>query len=451
MKNIFILTHSFPPKNIVGALRPFRLAKHIGRKGWRCVVITKAPDIHNSHDFSLLKELSPNTIIKYLYKPITITNNEIDNFYKIFDENKLKKIEKSLWKYRYFRSIQGNMEILFNKYILTPDIDILHVPNLIKKVYETLDKTDDNLIFTTSPSHSIHLAGYFLSKYQGIPWVADFRDPWDHYTEKGHYDLTNPLERFMESKAIKQADAVISTTETNTKNLLNKHHDLNKNKFYTITNSYDESKVNIPAKKDPEKFIISYTGIFYSEKDPFTFFRALRSWFDVLDDINKKKYKKILQVQLIGSQNRAVEKVINDLRLNDVVRFIDRVPHEEAIRLTKASDMALICSGIGNKTRPGWLLSKLFEYLGCRIPILAVCREGDMANIIRETNSGYVITSENHQAIYSILEKEIEKKISGAKNSDFTFSGVEQFEDKQVMSNMISIIEKTLQNIKQPI
>ena len=47
---------------------------------------------------------------------------------------------------------------------------------------------------------------------------------------------------------------------------------------------------------------------------------------------------------------------------------------EEA--MLRESDMALIATGLGNQTRPGWLPSKLFEYLGCRIPILAIAARG---------------------------------------------------------------------------
>lgn len=443
MKNIFILTNSFPPQNIVGALRPYRLAKRIGHHGWRCIIITKPPMDTNSLDFSLLEELTPDTIIQYLYKT---------DFIRMDDKN---KIQESIYKYRkhsgnkpfrenrLFESIRGNLRILLDQYLLVPDMDILHVSTYIKNVNSILKISEDNVILTTSPSHSIHMAGYFLSK-KGLPWVADFRDPWDNYPETGHYELLNPIERMMEKMVIEQADAVISTTRTNTDNLVKKHSQISQKKFFTITNSYDKEKVDIPATKDPNKFVISYTGIFYAEKDPFTFFRALRSWLNVLNDKEKDKIEKILRIQLIGSKSKAVLKMVNDLKIDHVVRFVDRVSHEEAIRLTKTSDMVLISSGIGSKTRPGWLLSKLFEYLGCRIPILAICREGEMAKIIRETNSGYVITSEDHKAIHSILEKEINGKLTGNTNGNFTFVGVDQYEEKHTISQMINIIENVL-------
>ena len=162
-----------------------------------------------------------------------------------------------------------------------------------------------------------------------------------------------------------------------------------------------------------------------------------------MDARTRKRYEELLRVQLIGSRSTAVERTIADNQIQDVVVIIDRVPHKEAVRLTKSSDMVLISTGIGGRTRPGWLPSKLFEYLGCRVPILAITREGDTARIIRETNSGYVVTSEDHEAIHRILETEIQRKFQENvpdNTSGFTFDGVDEFEEKHVISKMVKII-----------
>lgn len=443
MKTIYIITPSFPPDSKVGALRPFRLAKHVTDAAWKAEIITNLPQVEYSHNWDLLNTLNSNTRIHHIFQSKSLNIDNHDSINRFFSTYKQRK--NSIKKNRLIARLFGNFEDILNK-ALVPDIDILRVPFFLHKLSQAFNYNMKNIILTTSPPHSIHLTGLLFSKINKVPWVADFRDPWDSYPVTGNIEIANPLERIMERVVIENADAVISTTQTYNKNLINKHSDFDSNKFFTITNSFDESKVAVSVKTDPEKFVISYTGIFYPDKDPFTFFRALRSWFDKLDIKKKKKYKKILRVQLIGSQKITVGKIINGLNLNSVVRFIDRVPHDRAVQLTKASDMVLISSGIGKKSRPGWLPSKLFEYLGCRVPILAVCREGEMAKIIRETKSGYVIPSEDHKTIHSILEKEIERKLSGKKNTDFTFNGVECFEEKNVMPDMIKIIEKVLDN-----
>jgi glycosyltransferase involved in cell wall biosynthesis len=245
---------------------------------------------------------------------------------------------------------------------------------------------------------------------------------------------------------IRTADAIISTTNANTEILRNQFPRVDPEKFFTVTNCYTEELVQGETEKCKDKFIISYTGIFYDKKDPFTFFRALKNWFDGMDARTRKRYKELLRVQLIGSRSPAVERTINGLELQDVVVVIDRVPHAEAVRLTKSSDMVLISTGIGGRTRPGWLPSKLFEYLGCRVPILAITREGETARVIRKTNSGYVVTAEDHGAIRRILETEIQRKFPRGvpvNAPEFTFDGVAEFEERTVVSKMVEIIQKT--------
>ena len=243
---------------------------------------------------------------------------------------------------------------------------------------------------------------------------------------------------------MKTADAVISTTETNTRILRERHPSLSPGKFWTVTNSFDARMVEVPAHGDPDHFVISYTGIFYPEKDPYTFFRALRSWFDAMRPEARERMERLLQVRLIGTPQDVTRSVVSSLGLDGVVQFVDRVPHPEAIRLTKQSDLVLVSIGLGHRTRPGWLPSKLFEYLGCGVPILAIGREGETMETIRKTNSGYVITSEDHAAVHRILEEEIRRKFDGGTSGSerrFTFTGVEEYEERNVFRRMVRILD----------
>ena len=444
LKTLFLITHQFPPKNIVGALRPFRLAREIGGRRWRVVIITHLPSLRDSLDFSLLNELSPGTHIHYIDKANPLIINHKDCYDWIFQNNFKRRFEKILHKHRILYRVWGaGLDIL--RKMVVPDVDLVSVPFYILKVHRLIKKAKNPVLFTTSPPHSIHLAGLILSQFNKIPWIADFRDPWDHYPTRQNFEIENPVEKFLEKKVVVAADAIISTTKTNTHILKQRHPELPREKFYTVTNCFEKNKCSVEGITDPNKFVISYTGIFYPEKDPFTFFRALRSWIDQLGPEKKTWVENVLEVKLIGSKTSVVEKVIEELNLKKVVTFIKRVPHQEAVRLTKGSDLVLISSGLGKKTRPGWLPSKLFEYLGCKVPILAIIPEGEMAQIIRKTNSGYVVTSEDHPKIHNILEAELQRKFSKKSfpfvEEKFSFEKIEAYEVKRVVGDMINIIE----------
>jgi glycosyltransferase involved in cell wall biosynthesis len=446
MKTIFILTSSFPPKNIVGALRPFRLAKNIGREGWKVVIITQKSK-KSVLDYSLLNELTELTEIHYVNSNLPILCDKIKLNKSFKSKKNYNSIENSTnKKKKFFASVSGFIKDTLNK-ILIPDTNIIWILLYFFKFLKSFDENKETIILTTSPPHSIHLAGLLISTIKNIPWIVDFRDPWDNFHQTGYNSIKNPLERLMELLVVKKANIIISSTYTYTKNLSNRHINIDKSKFHTVTNCFEKKIVSVPVNLDSDKFVISYTGILYPNKDPFTFFRALRSFLDQLDYKKRKIYKNIIKIQLIGSKNNSIKNVIKELRLEEVIKFIDRVQYYEAIRLTKGSDLVLLLTGLGHRTRPGWLPVKLFEYLGCKKPILAIIREGEAAGIIRATNSGYIVSSEDHQKIHKILEKEIQKKLNKdqtAPNDVFTFDKVENYEECYVMGKMISVISHAL-------
>lgn len=438
-KKLILITRNFPPSNIVGALRPFRLAKYAAGEGWSPVVLTFRPEEAWALDSGLLKELSPDTEIRYVDRPEisparlnvaaggddpTSTGGRKDM--GMVDRMGLDHIKK--WTAKF----------------IGVDPDVFWVPAIARAVLKKLDPADRNVLVTTSPPHSIHVAGLIVARAKKIPWVVDFRDPWDQYPTTGRYEIRHPIGRLLERTVVKTADAVISTTETNTRILRERHPSLSPGKFCTVTNSFDARMVEVPAHGDPDHFVISYTGIFYPEKDPYTFFRALRSWFDAMRPEARERMERLLRVKLIGTPGGVTRRMVSGLGLDGVVRFVDRVPHPEAIRLTKQSDLVLVSIGLGQRTRPGWLPSKLFEYLGCGVPILAIGREGEMMETIRKTNSGYVITSEDHAAVHRILEEEIRRKFDGGAPrpvGPFTFTGVEEYEEREVFRRMVRILD----------
>jgi glycosyltransferase involved in cell wall biosynthesis len=438
-KKLILITRNFPPSNIVGALRPFRLVKYAGGEGWSPVVLTFCPEEEWAFDSGLLAELSPDTEIHCVDRPVASPASlEIAGCGNASTRTCGKKGKRMMGR----KGLDHIRKWTANSFGADPDV--FWAPTLARAVLKNLDTTDRNVLVTTSPPHSIHLAGLMVARARKIPWVVDLRDPWDPYPITGRYESRNPIRRYIERTILKTADAVISTTETNTRILREQHASLPPGKFWTVTNSFDAGKVGIPASGDPAHFVISYTGIFYPEKDPYTFFRALRSWFDAMQPEARKRMERLLRVRLIGTPGGVTRGVVSSLGLDGVVQFVDRVSHPEAIRLTKQSDLVLLSTGLGHRTRPGWLPSKLFEYLGCGVPIMAIGREGEMMETIRRTNSGYVITSEDHAAVHRILEEEIRRKFDGGAPGPerrFTFTGVEEYEERKVIQRMIRILD----------
>lgn len=422
----------------MGAFRPFRLVRYLEKSGIHCRVITTWPPAETALDFHHLTELSRQTRIHYLYKNLKFVGGADP---KALFAAERSTNHKAIRSYRPMNRLREGMQELSQRWI-KPDADLKHAPAYIIKAMQLIPESRPQVILTTSPPHSIHAAGLVLARWWSLPWMVDFRDPWDDFVQSGQPGLANPFEHRLKHRIVNAASAVISTTRTYSQNLINERYTRDTGKFHTVTNCFDAQLARGPARKDPERFIISYVGIFYPHKDPYTFFRALRTWLDRLRRDKRETVERKMRVQLIGSSEPSTRKMVAALGLGDVVKFFGRLPHREAIRRLRQSDMALLSTGFGNQTRPGWLPSKLFEYLGCRIPILAITLDGEAAEIIRQTDSGYVVTTENHANIGRILGTEFDRKFGDNYHNgkQFSFAGANQYEESRVMAKMTDII-----------
>ena len=80
-----------------------------------------------------------------------------------------------------------------------------------------------------------------MKRATGIPWVADFRDPW---TGRLSYAPPTPLHHrlhlALERSCLREADAVVVTTPETRDDFLARHRGLSPGKFHVIPNGFDE-------------------------------------------------------------------------------------------------------------------------------------------------------------------------------------------------------------------
>ena len=70
-------------------------------------------------------------------------------------------------------------------------------------------------IVSTGPPHSMHLIARKLSLATGIPWVADFRDPWTRMFYFKHLGLTGRSERRhhkLEKQVLDDASVIVAVS-----------------------------------------------------------------------------------------------------------------------------------------------------------------------------------------------------------------------------------------------
>ena len=120
-----------------------------------------------------------------------------------------------------------------------------------------------------------------------------------------------------------------------------------------------------------------------------------------------------ISLKIIGNIDLSTKDILNKYHLLEVTDVTGRVNHLEAIKIAKSSDLLLLLMGTTELTPKGWIPSKLIEYIACGKTILGIVPEGEAAEIIRKTNTGYVITNEDEEEIMNIIKKEHDRKNAG--------------------------------------
>jgi glycosyltransferase involved in cell wall biosynthesis len=121
-------------------------------------------------------------------------------------------------------------------------------------------------------------------------------------------------------------------------------------------------------------------------------------------------------LKIIGNIDGSTKEILRKFHLLEVTDVVGRVNHEKAIKIAKSSDLLLLLMGTTELTPKGWIPSKLIEYIACGKTILGIVPEGEAASIIRKTRTGFVVTSEDEEAIVNIIKKEYERKKAGIKS-----------------------------------
>ena len=233
-------------------------------------------------------------------------------------------------------------------------------------------------IVTTSPPITSHLVGRQAKRILGCPWIADLRDLWTQNLGTGGPQF---LQRGLEKRTFKDADALVTVSEPWVERLRERYH--NKT-IRAIPNGFDPDDYCSPAPSLTRDFTISYTGQLYQDqRDP-------TALFEVLCDLLKEGSISAddLRVRFYGSVEAWLPSLIKKYGLEAVVELHGPVPRKDVMVRQRESQILLILPW-SDPRETGHHSAKLFEYFAAARPILAVGgSRGVLTQALEETSAG---------------------------------------------------------------
>lgn len=397
MKRVLIITYYWPPSGGSGVQRWVKFAKYLPKEGWQPVIYTPENPELTTIDKTLAAEIPPEAeVVKtHIFEPYGIyrklmgkgSSTDLKALTSAgSDGNEVNPVNggKKSWKQKLSLYIRGNFFI--------PDPRIMWVRPSVKFLKSYLKKHPVDAIVSTGPPQSMHLIGLELSKATGLPWLADFRDPWTKIFYFKHLELTPRSEakhQALEKKVVDGATRVIAVSPMVKKDF----EAITSTPVELITNGFDEEDFNDPFEAD-EYFNITHTGLFASDGDPEILWKVLAAKCQ-----EDKEFRKLLRIRLVGKTDQEIVNSIETAGLGPNLVNLGYQSHEVAVREQRNASVLILPL----RKEPEYeavLPGKLFEYLASRRPILGIGQtDGAMAQVVRNTGSGIVYDWNEEQKI----------------------------------------------------
>lgn len=415
MKKVLWISYLFPPLNC-GVGRQVKIAKYLPNYGWLPIVLSvKRSRLRPVYDTSLLNDIADNVEVHRTWS---------------FESRLLMTYLPYL--------------LHFNpKWINIPDPFIGWFPFAIKEGLHIIKSQKPDAIFSSSMPITCHLVAYALKQRTGLPWVADFRDPWTQNTYVSYPSPIFRLENRMEAAVIKAADRITTVSDPWKQDFRNKYSKEPVNKFIAISHGFDpedfvNNEYHLGNEPSIDRFTLTYTGSIYGEGKGNTFIYAIK---ELTDEDNGLRTK--LHIRFVGNAV-PIRRLCDQLNLQQVVTFTTMVTHKEIWSYLFSSDVLLFILR-GGELDKKVTTGKLYEYLAIGKPVLALAPEGEAANIIRQANIGVVVNPEDKEGIKRTVREMYEKWLSGNLKVKPNREVIDQYDVRELSRRFAMIFDELVQ------
>lgn len=426
-KRVLIITYYWPPSAGSGVQRWLKFAKYLPEYGWEPVIFTPENPDFELKDESLLQEVSKDTeVLKFpIWEP-----------YGIF--RKLKKSpekDPAVILEKKQKSLTDRLAIWLRANLLIPDPRVFWVKPSVHFLLDIMDRNQIKAIITTGPPHSLHLIGRAIKRKTGLPWIADFRDPWSSWEfldTLPMVKLVKDQHRKLELSVLQEANAVVTISPTFRQEL----EAIAKRKVHLITNGFDAADLPdfLRTPPDREVFHVVYTGIIDAIRNPIPFINAFKNAF-------AGKEKKV-KLTFVGRVSEQVQQYVQEdpwLQLH--VGFPGYLPHKEVFRYYQQASLLLLIL-TNTKNAKGNIPGKLFEYMATGRKIIALGDPGgDSAAIIQEANAGKVFRHEDLEDMEAYLKEQMVAPGEGEKVN------LEAFDRKFLTGKLAQLLNETTDSL----
>lgn len=271
------------------------------------------------------------------------------------------------------------------------------------KVNEIIKQGKFDLIYFSTTQFPVCVLGAYWKKRFGVPYVIDMQDPWhsDYYQDKPKhqrppkYWFSYRLNKLLEPIAMRSVDGLISVSMPYVDTLKERYPNIKDISFKLITFGYSDidyalasslkSNLSLPEGKQN----LTYIGVLGPMMT-----KSLTLFFKAVSNISnfQNEYFLYLKGTSYAEKNKAKQTAVPIAKNHNIYNLLEdteRIGIFEVLNLLSKAD-GLVIFGTDNDS---YTASKLYPYLQCNKPILAILHPKSSASEILKTLSNSVIVS----------------------------------------------------------
>ena len=398
-RRVLFVAQDLAPSAIVGARRPNKFCKYLPEFGWTARALTLREVYYAQRDAeSTADVLDRCEVIRTDVQSLPwIVQAPLDGARKLLRRNKGVGCNE-----RKPGALSNKAQSMWWALHVLPDPGMMWMRPALRAGRVALNGCD--CIWSTYPWGVNHQVAMQLARESGLPWIADFRDPWSFgigQTRMARWKRW--MNRRSERRTVETCRYLVSTTEAITARFRAVYPDVDPSKFVTIRNGVDPADFADGSGEacpviETKMFRAAYFGSLYGGRDPTGLFEAISGLLKA-GAIRADRFR----LDLYGPIPAPLGKLIAQCGVAEVVHTMGPVGYRKALALMRTySVLAVIGS---EQTDDLCLATKLYEYLYARRPILALVPPGPVQRFVEKHRAGAVILGRDISGIASTLQR----------------------------------------------
>src|SRR3954452_1095152 len=310
MRRLLVVAYYFPPIGGIGSIRLGRFAEHLPEFGWDVTVLAPKATPH-----------AADPRLRYPEEHVVRSRSlELSRLKQLIPQASADANDGGA---RAAARTAGRL--------LYPDPQIGWFPGAIVAGRRAIRHGSFEAIVSSSFPITAHLVAGRLSRTAGLPWLAEFRDPWSDALPASY-----PLRRraaTLERTIAAKATSVVMPTATWADHYARAWG----RPVAVIPNGHDG---RLPAAPRPDAPTFSHLGSIYPERQDFA--RLWKAMAQVAGDHAPHGFK----IRFIGEIPRAVYAELCAAGLETMIEVTGIVSHERAVELVASSSLLFASGGL---------------------------------------------------------------------------------------------------------